>query len=126
PTSCPKCGADVPPNFKFCGSCGNVMGAPQPSKPAASPSKGIIGALSHIRPDGTLGERLDITDGMVIGRSAGGIFADDGYLSPDHARFTSEGGTLFVEDLGSVNGVYVRLVPNEPVVLPDGGVFRIG
>src|SRR5690606_14401395 len=33
---------------------------------------------------------------------------------------------LFVEDLGSVNGVYVRLVPNEPVVLPDGGVFRIG
>jgi hypothetical protein len=125
-TTCPKCGADVPPNFKFCGSCGNVMGAPEPAQPAASSSTGIIGALSHIRPDGTLGERLEITDGMVIGRNFGGIFAEDGYLSPDHARFTSEGGQLVIEDLGSVNGVYVRLVPNDPAPLQHGSVFRIG
>jgi pSer/pThr/pTyr-binding forkhead associated (FHA) protein len=125
-TSCPKCGADVPANFKFCGSCGNVMGAPAVAQPAAAKSSGIIGALSHIRQDGTLGERIDLTDGMVVGRSYGGIFAEDGYLSPTHARFTSEGGQLVVEDLGSVNGIYVRLVPNDPVVLEHGSVFRIG
>lgn len=122
---CPKCGSDVPANFKFCGSCGNVMSAgavaPEPTR-----SAGIIGALSHIRPDGTLGDRIEVTDGMVFGRSTGGIFVEDGYLAPQHARFTSVAGQLVIEDLGSLNGIYVRLVPNEPAPLEDGSVFRIG
>lgn len=123
--SCPKCSADVPASFKFCGSCGNVMGSVAVA-PQASSSRGLIGALTHVQPDGSLGVRLEITDGMVIGRNYGGIFAEDGYLSPDHARFTQEGGMLSVEDLGSVNGVYVRLAPNAPHVLSSGSVFRIG
>jgi pSer/pThr/pTyr-binding forkhead associated (FHA) protein len=41
-----------------------------------------------------------------------------------HLRFAYANGPLVVEDLGSVNGVYVRVA--EPVELADGTRFRVG
>ncbi|MEM7607319.1 MAG: zinc-ribbon domain-containing protein [Myxococcota bacterium] len=39
PVSCPVCGADVPPNFKFCGSCGHDMAKDvAPAAAAAAPA----------------------------------------------------------------------------------------
>ena len=61
----------------------------------------------------------------TLGRSQGDIsFPDDPFLSPAHARFTSQDGRLFVQDLESVNGVFVRI--RQPTVLRDGDHLLVG
>jgi pSer/pThr/pTyr-binding forkhead associated (FHA) protein len=52
----------------------------------------------------------------VIGRVSGDItFAEDPFLSPEHAKFTSQTGRLFVQDLGSENGVFLRIKKPTPI-----------
>jgi len=61
----------------------------------------------------------------TVGRSTGDIrFSEDLFLNPEHARFTVQGGRLFVKDLGSVNGVFVRI--KSPVQLEHGDFFLVG
>lgn len=61
----------------------------------------------------------------TVGRSAGDIrFGEDLFLNPEHARFTVQGGRLFVKDLGSVNGVFVRI--KAPAQLEHGDHFLVG
>jgi pSer/pThr/pTyr-binding forkhead associated (FHA) protein len=50
--------------------------------------------------------------------------AEDATISPRHARFTLSNGTLSVEDLGSVNGTYVRI--RQAKKLAVGDEFRVG
>jgi pSer/pThr/pTyr-binding forkhead associated (FHA) protein len=54
------------------------------------------------------------------------MFASDNYLSPKHASLTVRNGSLFVQDAGSLNGTYLRLKPNDPELIADGQMFRIG
>jgi pSer/pThr/pTyr-binding forkhead associated (FHA) protein len=63
---------------------------------------------------------------VTVGRDTGTIFAGDSYLSPRHASFSIRGSEITVRDEGSLNGVYVKLTPNEPFHLDPGAVFRIG
>lgn len=169
PVDCPNCGAQVPPNFKFCGSCGNDMTAspatspvaapiaaapvpdpvpvasqppiapaspaaepePEPAftpagPPSVAPAGTGSGSLVLIRPDGSEGEAFALGPSTVIGREAQGPFASDSYLSPRHASFSVNPGNAVVKDLDSLNGVYVRIAPEEPTPLEDGDVFRIG
>ena len=61
----------------------------------------------------------------VVGRSVGDItFADDVFLSPEHAKFTVQSGRLFVQDLNSTNGVFVRI--KRPTPLDHGDSFLVG
>jgi pSer/pThr/pTyr-binding forkhead associated (FHA) protein len=61
----------------------------------------------------------------TVGRSTGDIrFNEDLFLNPEHARFTVQGGRLFVKDLGSINGVFVRI--KSPVQLEHGDFFLVG
>lgn len=64
-------------------------------------------------------------EGLNVGRADS---ADDfpglKTLANQHMRFSYELGMLTVEDLGSSNGVYLRIT--EPVPLVDGIRFRIG
>ncbi len=61
----------------------------------------------------------------VIGRDDGDIkFPDDGFLSNPHARFHFVGEKLHVKDLGSTNGVFIRV--REPRALLVGDVFIVG
>ncbi len=61
----------------------------------------------------------------TVGRSTGDIrFSEDLFLNPEHARFTVERGRLFVKDMGSVNGVFVRI--KQPVPLEHGDHFLVG
>ena len=138
---CPNCGADVPENFRFCHVCGHDLqsdGAPQSKPPqsngapvvapAAAPVAGATWArLILIRPDGSEGEAFQLGEGAtLIGRSAGSVFANDAYLSPEHAEFRFEGEQLVVKDTESLNGVYIRIDPEVPIELFDGSVFRVG
>ena len=149
---CPSCGSEIPPDFSFCGKCGYKLGDPLPSKPpapkaeaepkaeakpdpepepepaaAAKPEVSVRGKIVMIQPSGAEGTSIPLTEeGTEIGRSAGDAFKDDYFLSPKHAKFTVEGGTLNVEDLGSLNGIFVRLAPETPYDIQSGDLVRIG
>ncbi len=63
---------------------------------------------------------------VTLGRDTGSIFAGDSYLSPRHATFTRRSGQLSIKDEESLNGVYLKLKPNDPWPLDYGDIFRIG
>ena len=84
--------------------------------------------------DGGEGPEYPLLDQVDIGRADGNIvIADDRYLSPRHARIVRRGGKLFLRDLASVNGVYLRLTPKSgektsesEVPLQDQDLFLVG
>ncbi|MGB5811704.1 MAG: FHA domain-containing protein, partial [Polyangiales bacterium] len=80
-----------------------------------------------IQPDGSEGEVFPLSGGpTLLGRSAGRVFANDAYLSPEHAEFRFEDNQLVVRDMESLNGIYIRIEPEVPIELFDGSVFRVG
>ena len=81
--------------------------------------------LQVFRKDGGR-SRVGVSDTLIVGRSDGtGLhFPDDRSVSPKHARFIREGKSLFVEDLGSVNGVFVRV--RDTVMLENKDRIKIG
>jgi hypothetical protein len=125
---CPSCGSPVPRDFVFCGQCGHRMAGAKPAaavQPAAPPAVAARGQLVLIRPDGTEGGSISIHDGeTLIGRTGGPLFEQDVYLSPRHATLTLGEDYLLVADLGSLNGVFVRMIDEEEVESKE--MFRIG
>ena len=131
---CPSCGSDVPPSFRFCGTCGFRMDEgsapapmPMPPGPGSAPQMGAQRRLSMtlIRPDGTEGGTHDLRQGEnKLGRSFGPVFENDGYLSPIHAQLDLRGTTGVVRDLDSLNGVFVKMTGEEE--LTSGQILRIG
>lgn len=104
---------------------------PQPAHPQASPA--VRARLVRIAKDGSEGAQHAITaDVTDIGRSEGAIvLADDPYLSPRHARISlrpandpNAPAALVLVDLGSVNGVFVRLRAAHP--LTHGDLLLLG
>jgi pSer/pThr/pTyr-binding forkhead associated (FHA) protein/uncharacterized OB-fold protein len=138
---CASCGAPLQPGFRFCGVCGKPAVAPAaatprhgsvPSIPAAAPPlpapapRAARIRLALVRNDGVPGPILAVEkDEALCGRSEGDLLLpEDPTVSPRHARFTVAGGVLRVEDLGSVNGTFIRL--KEPRKLALGDEFRVG
>ncbi len=136
---CATCGAPLQPGFRFCGVCGKPVGAssttPRPGAPApaggtdahaAGPPPVARIRLAVMRNDGQPGPVFSVEkDEAVCGRSEGDIrLPDDPTVSPRHARFTLAGGALRVEDLGSVNGTFLRL--REPRRVSVGEELRVG
>jgi len=134
PRRCPSCGSDVPPSFRFCGSCGFRMD--EASGPASVPSRAQSpiteqsrpqprSFITLIRPDGSEGGVHELRFGEnQIGRNFGPLFENDGYLSPVHAELVVNTGGAVVRDLDSLNGVFVKMVDEEEV--QPGQVLRIG
>jgi pSer/pThr/pTyr-binding forkhead associated (FHA) protein len=135
---CPSCGTEVPPSFRFCGTCGFRMdeaSAPNPmpvapgmgapiSQPMAVPQRSRL-SMTLIRPDGSEGGTHDLRPGEnKLGRSFGPVFENDGYLSPVHALLDIRGQTGLVRDLDSLNGVFVKMTQEEE--LQSGQIIRIG
>jgi pSer/pThr/pTyr-binding forkhead associated (FHA) protein len=75
--------------------------------PAAGPDARLVMLLR----DGSEGRIIPLGEGDTdLGAQEGDIvFADDPYLSPRHARVTCRAGTYTLRDLGSTNGIYLRL-----------------
>ncbi|TPV95568.1 MAG: FHA domain-containing protein [Myxococcales bacterium FL481] len=62
---------------------------------------------------------------QILGRTRGDLcFAEDPFLSPEHGRFTVQGGRLFVQDLNSTNGIFVRIRAPSPIEHDD--LFLVG
>ncbi|HVK85437.1 MAG TPA: FHA domain-containing protein [Kofleriaceae bacterium] len=131
---CPSCASDVPPSFRFCGTCGfrmdegsNVAPMPMPPGPAMAapqPQRSRL-SMTLIRPDGTEGGTHQLQQGEnKLGRSFGPVFENDGYLSPIHAQLDIRGVQGVVRDLDSLNGVFVKMVGEEE--LQSGQILRVG
>lgn len=77
--------------------------------------------LVELRPDRTLGKRFPLKgDSAIIGREKADItFPDDPLMSRQHAAFITLGGALYVEDLGSSNGTFVRIRKPHPLQHED-------
>jgi pSer/pThr/pTyr-binding forkhead associated (FHA) protein len=64
-------------------------------------------------------------DGVGIGRENGDItFPDDGYVSGSHCRIIGDDDGVFLEDLGSSNGSYMRVRQGQ--VVQPGTMILIG
>jgi pSer/pThr/pTyr-binding forkhead associated (FHA) protein len=76
--------------------------------------------------DGSEGQSFPVEGANVhIGRTQGEIqFSQDHFVSPVHARLTPVEGGVQVVDLGSRNGVFVRIAAAEPVY--PGDLFLLG
>lgn len=68
------------------------------------PQLEVVAALGH-----ESGERLDISEGATMGRSANAdINVDDPFASAAHARIFPRGAFMYIEDMGSTNGTYLN------------------
>ena len=69
---------------------------------------------------------ISITErGLTVGRGQGDVgVEDDPFVSPRHVRLMVEGDALFAEDLGSLNGTWLRV--RNQVELRPGDTFRVG
>jgi pSer/pThr/pTyr-binding forkhead associated (FHA) protein len=66
-----------------------------------------------IAKSGADGPSYPFGDVIDVGRTEGHVVvAEDAYLSPRHVRLAFSGGKLLLRDLGSTNGVYLRLAPS--------------
>lgn len=127
--NCSNCGTPNPVAFVFCGNCGNRLKVQAQATmyygKGQEEEESLWGKLFLIRPDGTEGGFFPLTDKeVIIGRNAGELFENDGYLSPEHARLEFEDGTLILGDMGSLNGVFIKITEEEAV--HAGDIFRIG
>ncbi len=102
----------------FCRFCGAPMGQPAGSEaitmpPAAGPELApVVALVLSVGQDGAASATFELRERLDVGRSEGDVVvAWDPYLSPRHLRLEARNGTVVVRDLGSVNGVFVRVRP---------------
>ena len=91
------------------------MSAPKPGADGVelmgSPNPGFLGRIRLVIGRESHGNTYCIPPtGMHLGRERGDIiFPDDGYVSGLHCRLHGEGGKMFLTDVGSSNGTFVRV-----------------
>jgi pSer/pThr/pTyr-binding forkhead associated (FHA) protein len=110
---------------------------PQPAAPdgverLGAPSKGYVGRIALVIGRDETGNAFPIPEsGVHLGRERGDVlFPEDGYVSGLHCRLTWDGQKLFLTDLGSSNGTFVRItgesdVRSGDVLLMGQQLFRI-
>jgi len=136
--SCPHCGTEVPGGYAFCPGCGEDVRSHDATggetgetgdRRAADEAAGVAfrdASLVRIVEEGEIAGSYPLEHGQtIIGREEGDLrFPTDVFLSNPHARLFFDEGRLYVEDLDSVNGVFVRV--EEPQPLREGDVFLLG
>lgn len=91
-----------------------------------SPNPGYWGRLSIMVDPGSASMAFPIEgEGIMIGREHGDItFPQDGYVSGKHCRVVGDDTGVYMEDLGSSNGTYMRV--RSGATLPFGSLILIG
>ncbi len=130
PQACHVCGAVVPAGHRFCGQCGTPQPARQGSAHDEPRNETLIFAASDVqrtaklillRGSGGDGSSYHLNaEEHLCGRTEGTIlFPDDPTVSPRHASFYYRDGRLYLRDLGSLNGTFIRLRGTIPVITGD-------
>jgi hypothetical protein len=113
-----------------------LIAAPEPTADGTelmgSPNGGFWGKLTVIIGRDITGAAFPLLgESVTLGRERGDInFPDDGYVSGLHARITLRDGRVFLADLGSSNGTFIkvngeRAVGHESFVLLGQQLFRL-
>ena len=91
-----------------------------------SPNPGYWGRLSLMVEPSVSSQGFAIEgEGITIGRESGDItFPHDGYVSGSHCHVVGDDTGVYIEDLGSSNGTYMRV--RSGAVLPYGSLVLIG
>jgi pSer/pThr/pTyr-binding forkhead associated (FHA) protein len=99
---------------------------PDGVEPMGSPNPCYIGRLSLVVGRTTTGNSFPIPpQGLHLGRERGDlIFPEDGYVSGLHARVHTERGRVYLTDVGSSNGTFVRV--NGKKAVRSGDLILIG
>ena len=91
---CRSCHRQVPRGALFCATCG------------ASVAGGGGSVLDLVLRDGT---RVSLADPISLGRAPdNAVQLDDRTVSRHHARVVPDGGSIFIEDVGSSHGTFVN------------------
>lgn len=135
--NCPSCGSPVGPETVECPECGmaireataefSSIAAPLADRPAGE-AINTDGPVLIVRKGPEVGERFYLDrPRLTVGRDpASGIFLNDITVSREHAVLTLTGGEVTIEDVGSLNGVYVNGASVTRTVLTDGDSVQIG
>jgi pSer/pThr/pTyr-binding forkhead associated (FHA) protein len=113
-----------------------VIPTPEPTADGTelmgSPNPGFWGKLTVIIGRDVTGAAFPLLgDSCTLGRERGEInFPDDGYVSGLHARVTLRDGRVYLQDLGSSNGTFMkvngeRAVGHDSYVLLGQQLFRL-
>ena len=132
---CVKCGAVLTGKDRFCGQCGTPVGAGVEESagktmfmhiPSTEPSEALpVAKLTVLEPTGREGRTFNLVDGEnLVGRTKGAILLDDKLVSPTHCTFTHSNGQMTLKDIGSLNGVFIKV--KGEIELPSKTVFRVG
>lgn len=117
---CESCGGTNPAGAKFCGECGRPVSTPlaEPAMPTVEPRSPF--RLIQLHPNGSDGEanQLPMYE-QVIGREGDIAYPADPLLSPRHARLSADETSLRVEDLGSLNGTFLKIRDEHRLRLGD-------
>jgi pSer/pThr/pTyr-binding forkhead associated (FHA) protein len=86
-----------------------------------------VGAVLVITSGERSGDRVELSDAVVIGRAGTDLVLDDPEVSRRHAEIRDRGGHFEIEDLGSRNGTRVNGEPVDRITsLANGAHIRIG
>jgi pSer/pThr/pTyr-binding forkhead associated (FHA) protein len=102
---------------------------------SATTNGALRARLVLIARDGGEGPTYAVADTTDIGRSEGNVvISDDRYVSPRHARIALRSGAYHLRDLGSTNGIFLRIPfatggvtdANPEQTLGDQELFLVG
>jgi pSer/pThr/pTyr-binding forkhead associated (FHA) protein len=108
----------------------DVIGQPAPledgTEIVGTPNPGYWGRISVVVGRDVDGPAFPLFDeSVVLGRERGDIlFPEDGYVSGTHAQITLRDGQVYLSDLGSSNGTFVRIRSSR--VIPSGSLLLLG
>ena len=143
---CPECGFVNAEGANYCQKCGAYLSRPEGTDEPTTMTYTVdesgemhqvdidemvekAGAALVIRAGGgRAGESFTVADDKVsIGRTPdAGVFLDDVTVSRNHALLVRRRDSLYIDDLGSLNGTYVNRRRIESHPLADGDEIQIG
>jgi len=90
-------------------------------EPVGSPIEGYWGRVALVVGRDSTANAFPVGgEGCTFGRERGDLlFPEDGYVSGLHCRITTEGSRVFLTDLGSSNGTFLRLKSDRGVQSGD-------
>lgn len=107
-----------------------AMAAPEPTPEGVerlgAPAKGYLGRIALVVGRDSTGNAFPVPEnGIHLGRERGDVlFPEDGYVSGLHCRIAPDGAAIYLTDLGSSNGTFLRL--REEIEVINGDILLMG
>lgn len=125
---CQRCGKPIHVGFKFCNVCGEPISEDVDSSGdvvSYSPLLGVRGRTLRVLTGKHAGQFYDAFPAVTVGQNGADIASEDPTISPIHARIEATETGAQVQDMGSLNGVFLR-ARHEKTLLHDDDIIRAG